>query len=136
MVAGIERAVNFFAAPVLGKLSDCYGRKPVMLWSLTIHLIAVVTLASDPNPTTIFIYHVLHAICSTMAMVNAVVTDWTLLTTTGGSALTQQFGRLGFVIGIALVLGPALGPYLSEKVNPFIPLYISIGAVGACLLCW
>jgi len=71
-----------------------------------------------------------------MGMTSAMVTDWTLMTKIGSSALTQQFGRLGFVIGIAGILGTAMGPTLSEKINPYIPLYISIGAVVVCILLW
>ena len=136
MVAGIERAVNFFTAPILGKLSDSYGRKPIMLWSLIVHLTALITLVSQPGPHTIFAYHLLHSFGGTMGMTSAVVTDWTLLTRTGASALTQQFGRLGFAVGMAGIIGAALGPFLSERISPLIPLYIAIVAVVACLICW
>jgi len=74
----IERILQFILSPFWGKLSDAYGRKPVLLWSFFAHFIALVFMGAMPGPVSLRAYYGLHAVCATYSMINAVVTDWTL----------------------------------------------------------
>jgi len=74
----MERWVQFFLSPFWGKLSDAYGRKSVLLWSFSIHLLALVLMGSIPGLATLRAYFILHALCATYNMINAIVTDWSL----------------------------------------------------------
>jgi hypothetical protein len=48
MCNGVERAIQFLAAPFLGNISDCLGRQPVMLLSLLLHVLALVVVIIKP----------------------------------------------------------------------------------------
>ena len=74
----IERLLQFFLSPFWGKLSDTYGRKPVLLWSFGVHFIALALLGAMPGLDSLRVYFCLHAVCATYTMINAIVTDWTL----------------------------------------------------------
>ena len=47
--SAVEHTFMFLLSPILGKISDCYGRKPVLLWSFTVHAAALLCMAIKPG---------------------------------------------------------------------------------------
>ncbi len=99
---------QFFAAPVLGMLSDRYGRRPVILISVFGLALDLVVTALAPTLTWLFIARVicgLTAGAQTAAM--AYVAD-----ITPAEDRTQRYGLLNAAAWTGVILGPALGGVL------------------------
>jgi DHA1 family tetracycline resistance protein-like MFS transporter len=101
---------NFFASPVLGALSDHYGRRPVLLLGFTGFGISFfVTAIVTQLWMLIAIRLVSGALMANAAIANAYVAD-----ITPPEKRAQRFGQLGAMLGLGFVLGPALGGLLGN----------------------
>jgi MFS transporter, DHA1 family, tetracycline resistance protein len=111
-------AVQFVAGPILGSLSDRYGRRPVLLISLAAFGASYVLMAVAPTLAWLFVAQVLTGTFgATPATAGALVADLTPPT-----ERARHFGSLAAAFGIGLIVGPALGGMLiayGERV-PFI----------------
>ncbi len=116
---GLAMAVaSFFSAPVLGNLSDAYGRRPVLLASLGALALDYLLLAVAHTLPLIFIGRVLSGVFGgSYAPAMAAVAD---VSTPEDRAKT--FGFVSAAFGIGFVLGPALGGLLGEM-GPRAPFY-------------
>ena len=116
---GLAMAVaSFFSAPVLGNLSDAYGRRPVLLASLGALALDYLLLAVAHTLPLVFIGRVLSGIFGgSYAPAMAAVAD---VSTPEDRAKT--FGFVSAAFGIGFVLGPALGGLLGEM-GPRAPFY-------------
>ncbi|MDZ5647028.1 TCR/Tet family MFS transporter [Nitrospirillum sp. BR 11828] len=100
--------MQFFCAPVLGALSDRYGRRPVLLLSLAGGALDYLALAWSPNLWVVAAGRILAGVTSAnMAVITAYITD-----TTGEAGRAKQYGRMGAAFGIGFIAGPALGGLL------------------------
>ena len=116
---GLAMAVaSFFSAPVLGNLSDAYGRRPVLLASLGALALDYLLLAVAGTLPLIFVGRVLSGVFGgSYAPAMAAVAD---VSTPEDRAKT--FGYVSAAFGIGFVLGPALGGLLGEM-GPRAPFY-------------
>ena len=125
----IRYFLEFFSSPFLGNLSDSYGRKGILLMSLSIMTVELLVLASFPSVTALFAMSVLSGMGNAaMAMGYACVTDIALRQVDG--QVTNNFGYFSSVFGLGFILGPLCGSYLisiSLKLCFFV-------AAGICLL--
>ena len=99
---------NFFASPILGSLSDAYGRRPVMLvgfCGLAVSFIA--TGLATSLWMLILIRIVSGATQANMSVANAYVAD-----ITPPEERAKRFGMLGAMFGLGFILGPVMGGLL------------------------
>ena len=110
VLAGAYGLAQFFAAPLLGALSDRYGRRRVLLisqlgWGLDFLLIALA-----PNLWVIFIARLLGGITGAgFTVASAYVAD-----VTEPEKRTQGMGMIGAMFGVGFIVGPMLGGFLGE----------------------
>jgi MFS transporter, DHA1 family, tetracycline resistance protein len=109
-VAFTFAVANFFASPVLGALSDRYGRRPVLLlgfcgFTVSFFVTAVVTQLW----LLVAIRLVSGALMANAAIANAYVAD-----ITPPEKRAQRFGLLGAMLGLGFILGPAIGGILGD----------------------
>lgn len=106
---GLAIAVaTFFAAPVLGNLSDRYGRRPVLLIALAGLAVDYLLLAIAHTLPLIFIGRVLSgAFGGSYAPAQAAIAD-----TTAPEERARRFGLVSAAFGVGFVLGPAIGGLL------------------------
>lgn len=121
--------MQFFFAPVLGNLSDAYGRKPVLMGSLIVLGINYVIMGFAQTLTLLFIGRILSGIGSaTFSTCNAYIAD-----TTEPDERAQYFGIIGAAFGLGFVIGPVLGGFLGEFGNR-VPFFATAGLIFANLV--
>ncbi|MFO1426896.1 MAG: MFS transporter [Steroidobacteraceae bacterium] len=122
-------AMQFFAAPLLGSLSDAHGRRPVLLGSLAALVLDYLLMATAPALAWLFFGRLIAgAAGATYPTAFAVISD-----TTPAEARAQQFGLLGAAWGTGFILGPAIGGLLGSY-GPRAPFWFAAGLAAANLL--
>lgn len=117
---------QFLFAPVMGNLSDKFGRRPVLLLSLLGFGIDYIILALAPAYSWLFIGRVIAGITgASFTTASAYIAD---ISTNESRA--KNFGLIGAAFGLGFVLGPALGALLSTW-GTRAPFY---AAAALCLL--
>lgn len=107
-VAGAFGLANFIGSPILGALSDQYGRRPVLLLGFFgLALSFFVTAAATALWVLVAIRLVSGAMQANISVANAYVAD-----ITPPAERAKRFGQLGAAFGIGFILGPATGGML------------------------
>jgi DHA1 family bicyclomycin/chloramphenicol resistance-like MFS transporter len=118
---------------VLGPLSDRFGRRPVILWALTIFIVATVGCAMAPDAWTFLACRMVQAIIApTYAVSLATIRD-----TTSREQAAGQFGYLAMAWAIAPMLGPTVGGLLDEWLGWRASFYVlAFFGAAVLVLCW
>ena len=121
-VAGAFGLANFLGSPVLGALSDQYGRRPVLLLGFTgLALSFFVTATATALWMLVAIRLVSGAMQANISVANAYVAD-----ITPPADRAKRFGLLGAAFGIGFVLGPATGGVLGA-IDLRLPFWVAGG---------
>jgi len=114
--------MQFVFSPVLGALSDRYGRRPVVLLSNFGLGLDYVVMALAPSVWWLFVGRLISGITTaSFSTASAYVAD---VTPPGDRA--GAFGMLSAAFGLGFVLGPALGGIFGE-IDPRLPFWIAAG---------
>ena len=110
MVVGVYSIMQFFFAPVWGRLSDRIGRRPVILISLTASCIGYFLFAISRSLTLLFLSRIVAgAGGANIGTAQAYIAD---KTTTENRA--KGMGIIGAAFGMGFILGPPLSGILSH----------------------
>jgi MFS transporter, DHA1 family, tetracycline resistance protein len=102
--------MQFLFSPVIGGLSDRFGRRPVLLAALFLIGIDYVVMAVAPNLAWLFVGRIISGIAgATWPAANSCVAD-----TISIDKRASVFGFIGGIGTVGYVLGPALGGVASE----------------------
>ncbi len=102
--------MQFIASPLLGMLSDRFGRRPVLLASLAGAAIDYLFMAFAPTLALLFIGRAIAgATAANMAVASAYITD-----ITPDSQRARRFGQLSACFGLGFIAGPVLGGTLGD----------------------
>lgn len=120
--ATIFAIVQFFASPVLGTLSDRFGRRPIVLLSNLGTSFDYAILALAPNLEWLFIGRVISgATTASITVASAYVADVTPAEKRAGA-----YGMISAAFGIGFVVGPAVGGWLGAF-DPRLPFWVAGG---------
>ncbi len=120
---------NFIAMPILGGLSDAYGRRPVMLASIAMLGIDLLIMGLAPTLAILFVGRFLGGLFSaTYSVANAYIADVTEPEQRG-----QAFGMMGAAFGIGFILGPVFGGILGD-IDTRLPFFVAAGVAGVNFL--
>ena len=113
---------QFLMTPVQGALSDRFGRRPVLLLSMTGLGLDYVLTALAPSVVWLFIARAISgATAASFSTANAYIAD-----TTPPERRAQAFGLMGAAFGIGFVIGPALGG-VAGSFDPRLPFWVAAG---------
>jgi DHA1 family tetracycline resistance protein-like MFS transporter len=124
--------MQFLASPVLGWLSDRYGRKPVLLCSLVGSAAGYLLMANAASLAILFAARILAGIAgASVGTASAYIAD-----ITPPEDRSKRIGLIGAAFGIGFVLGPAIGGILSHfsVIAPF--WFAAILSVLNAILMW
>lgn len=124
MVFGLFNAVfalmQFFFSPIIGALSDRFGRRPLILVSNLGLGLNYVMMAWAPTLGWLFLGRVISGITgASFGTASAYIAD-----TTPVEERAHAFGMLGAAFGVGFVLGPAIGGLLGE-IDPKAPFWVA-----------
>lgn len=112
--------MQFLFMPVLGMLSDRFGRRPVILLSCAGMGLDFFLMALAPTTAWLFVGRVISGItAASMSTAFAYITDVTPAEKRAGA-----FGMMGAAFGVGFVLGPALGGVLGG-IDPRLPFWVA-----------
>lgn len=116
---------QFLFSPVLGGLSDAYGRRPVLLISMAGFAINMLIVAFAHTLWLLFLARILAGMTgASIATANAYIAD-----ITPHERRAQTFGLLGVAFGVGFVLGPAMGGVIGA-VHPRWPFLAAAALAG------
>ncbi|MBA3647231.1 MAG: TCR/Tet family MFS transporter [Chitinophagales bacterium] len=120
--------MQFLFSPVLGNLSDQYGRRPVLLLSLFGLGIDYLILAFAPTIGWLFLGRILSGISgASFTTASAYIAD-----ISPPEKRAQNFGMIGVAFGLGFIIGPVVGGLLGQY-GSRIPFF---AAAGLALLNW
>lgn len=113
---------QFVCMPIQGALSDHFGRRPVLLVSMTGLGLDYILVALAPDLTWLFIARIISgATAASFGTANAYIADITPPEKRPGA-----FGLMGAAFGIGFILGPAIGGY-AGSFDPRLPFWVAAG---------
>jgi MFS transporter, DHA1 family, tetracycline resistance protein len=128
IVTVVFGVANFFGSPVLGALSDRYGRRPVLLIGFAgLALSFFVTAMATALWMLIAVRFFSGAMQANISIANAYVAD-----ITEGKDRAARFGQLGAMFGVGFILGPVVGGVLGD-IDVHLPFFV---AGGLAVLNW
>ena len=114
--------MQFVASPIVGALSDRFGRRPIVLMSNFGLGCDYILMALAPTLGWLFVGRVISGITSSsIATAYAYIAD-----VTPAETRAKAFGLMGAAFGIGFVLGPAIGGILGEY-GPRLPFWVAAG---------
>lgn len=116
---------QFLATPLIGRMSDKYGRRPLLIASITGTALSFFMMAFAPSAIFLFFARALDGITAgNIPVASAVISD-----TTAPKDRAKGFGIIGASFGFGFVFGPAISA-LTVGISPALPFIIA-GVVSA-----
>lgn len=101
---------QFLCAPLMGSLSDKYGRRPVLLTSLMAFAVDYLVLALAPSVPWLFVGRIIAGVTgASISTAMAYISD---VSTPENKA--KNFGLIGAAFGIGFIIGPVIGGLLGQ----------------------
>lgn len=121
--------MQFLVSPILGNLSDQYGRRPVLLFSLFGFGLDYLFVAFAPSIVWLFVGRIIAGITGgSITTASAYMAD---ISTPENRA--QNFGMIGAAFGLGFIIGPLLGGFFGEY-GSRVPFLVAAGlALANCL---
>ncbi|HOD04686.1 MAG TPA: MFS transporter [Anaerolineaceae bacterium] len=119
-------AAQFIATPILGRLSDRFGRRPILMLSIAGNVLGFGLLALANNLWLLFAARILAGLTGgNISVAQAYITD-----VTAPKDRARGLGMIGAAFGLGFIIGPVTGGLLNE-VSPAAP---ALAAAGLSLL--
>src|SRR3989344_2882654 len=111
VVIALYSLFQFLFSPILGRLSDKYGRRPILILSSFVNTISYLLIFFTQNLLIILLARIIAGIGSAnISVVQAYIAD-----TSSSHERTKRMGLLGAAFSLGFIVGPLLGGVMSEK---------------------
>lgn len=127
-LVSVYAVMSFFFSPVLGALSDRFGRRPVLLFAIFGSGLDYFAMALSPSLWILYITRMVNGLTgASITVCNAYIADVTPPDKRAGA-----YGLLGAAFGLGFIIGPAMGGVLGSY-DIRLPFYV---AGGLALINW
>lgn len=117
--------MQFVFGPIIGNLSDRFGRRPVLLASLLAFAVDYMVMAFAPTLALLFVGRLIAGITgASHTTAYAYIAD-----VSPPEKRAQNFGLVGMAFGFGFILGPAIGGLIGEQFGTRAP-FIAAGALA------
>ncbi|MGD9800621.1 MAG: TCR/Tet family MFS transporter [Parvularculaceae bacterium] len=117
--------MQFIMMPIVGSLSDRFGRRPIILGSLCAYSMDFLLMAIAPSLTILFLARILAGTFSaTFSTANAYIAD-----ISPPEKRAANFGLMGAAFGVGFIIGPALGGLIGDEYGHRAPFF-AVAALG------
>jgi MFS family permease len=134
LIFGAYSVGAFFGEPFWGRLSDRYGRKPLLISTITGNCLCYLALAFAPNIWVAFFIRLLGG----LAAGNGAVVQGYIADVTPPEKRARQMSYQGAAWNVGLIIGPAVGGFFAHTgMGPAgfrIPLFIASGLAALCVV--
>lgn len=114
-------AMQFLFAPVLGELSDRFGRRPVLLIALAGLGVDYILHAVAPTLLVLFIGRFIAGICgASFSVASAYIAD-----VSTAESKAKNFGLIGVAFGLGFIVGPLLGGVIGDALGTRAPFWVA-----------
>ena len=115
--------------PIYGKLSDLYGRKPVLLWGIVVFLIGSALCGIAQSMIQLIVFRVVQGVGAAAITSTAFATPADLF---AAADRPRYMGLFPAVFGLASVVGPFLGGLLTDQISWHWVFYVNVplGAIA------
>jgi MFS family permease len=120
---------QFVSAPIMGKLSDTYGRRPLLMLSQLSTLISFIVLGFANSLWMLFLSRIIDGLLGS----NYTIAQAYLSDITPKKDRTKIFSLTGIAFSIGFFIGPALGGYLSQF-SYALPSFLAAGMAGVTII--
>ncbi len=122
VLVSVYAFMQFFGSPILGSLSDRFGRRKVILIALAGSALDFVVMALAPTLTILFVARMIGGLTAgLLSTANAYVAD-----VTPPEKRAQGFGMIGAAFGLGFIIGPLIGGLLGS-VDLRLPFWVAAG---------
>jgi MFS family permease len=126
---GAYAACQLVSGPLLGRLSDSTGRKPLLLVSQAGTFIGFIITAFAPNLVILFLARMIDgATAGNLSLAQAYISD-----ITKPEDRAKSFGVIGIAFGIGFLIGPAVSGILAKSDYRY-PVYMAAGLSALSIL--
>ena len=130
LLLGANAATQFIGAPIIGRLSDRYGRRPLLILSIAGTVASFVMLGLANSLGMLFASRILDGLLGgNTSLAQAYITD-----VTDAKNRARGLGLIGAAFGLGFIFGPALGGALSAGGNYSLPAFVAAGLSALNLL--
>lgn len=110
LLGTVNALAQLIAAPTIGRLSDRYGRRPLLIVSIVGTVASFVLLGTARSLTVVFLSRILDGLLGgNIALARAYITD-----VTDEKNRARGLGIIGAAFGLGFIVGPAMGGVLSR----------------------
>ena len=131
MLISVYAAFQLVSGPIIGQLSDRFGRKPLLLISQVGTFIGFVLMARAQTLWVLYVARVLDgATAGNLSLAQAYISDHT-----EPADRAKSFGLIGIAFGVGFFIGPTLTGYLAGRYSLTAPIYLAACMSAASVLC-
>lgn len=129
-LVSVYAVCSLLSTPIIGKLSDQYGRKPLLMYSQAGTCAGFLVLGFSSSLWMVFIGRILPGLSAgNLSIAQAYISDHT-----APENRAKAFGVIGVAFGIGFMFGPALGGWLGEY-ELHLPFLVAAGLSALSILC-
>jgi MFS transporter, DHA1 family, tetracycline resistance protein len=129
LITAVFGLMQFFASPILGELSDVYGRKKLLTIGVAVLAVSNLLFGLAIAIHSLVLLFVSRAIAG-IAGANFAIAQATIADVTEPKDRAKNFGLIGAAFGIGFVLGPLLGGWIASAAGSASAPFLVAGCLG------
>lgn len=122
-LTGLYALCQFLGAPILARLSDRFGRKPIFLIDIAGNICGFVLLGFASSLWMLFLARIIAGlVAANVPLAQAYIAD-----VTTPDKRSQALGLIGAAFGLGFTIGPAVGGAMTQSGDYALPAFVSAG---------